>query len=119
MEYIFKTTATMKEYNRKYWWIDAGIITEKRIIADTLNDALRLYAEQVEEKHYISISKNALKEKRGMYVDTVSDRAKQISYVITGKADFQKDNYKWVQQYVDLWVEILTVSTPDFPETDF
>ena len=25
MNYIFKTTATMKEYNNKKWYIDGGI----------------------------------------------------------------------------------------------
>ena len=28
MNYIFKTTATMKEYNNKKWYIDGGIVSE-------------------------------------------------------------------------------------------
>ena len=27
MNYIFKTTTTMKEYNNKKWWIDGDIIS--------------------------------------------------------------------------------------------
>ena len=30
MNYIFKTTATMKEYNNKKWYIDGGIISDMR-----------------------------------------------------------------------------------------
>lgn len=29
MNYIFKTTATMKEYNSKKWYIDGGIVSDK------------------------------------------------------------------------------------------
>ena len=31
MNYIFKTTATMKEYNNKKWYIDGGIVSDMRI----------------------------------------------------------------------------------------
>lgn len=71
-KYIFKTTATMKPYNNKNWWIDGGIIPVKHIEAETVKDAL------------------------------------QVSYVITGKTEFQKDSGEWVTQYIDLWVEIIT-----------
>lgn len=27
--YLFETSATMKEYNNKNWWIDSGIIRNK------------------------------------------------------------------------------------------
>lgn len=56
MKYIFKTTATMKPYNNKNWWIDSDIISEKRIEADNIKEALSLYRSEVEEKHYITIT---------------------------------------------------------------
>lgn len=31
--YIFKTMATMKEYNNKSWWIDSGIVRDIHIAA--------------------------------------------------------------------------------------
>ena len=58
MNYIFKTTATMKEYNNKKWYIDGGIVSDMRINADSVENALEIYRERVEEKHYINISKN-------------------------------------------------------------
>ena len=70
MNYIFKTTATMKEYNNKKWYIDGGIVSDMRIDADSVENALEIYRERVEEKHYISISQNAIKNKSEMFVDT-------------------------------------------------
>lgn len=112
--YIFKTTTTMKEYNNKKWWIDSDIVPEIRIKAETLKEALLEYQKRVYENSYIEISKNALKTKQDMFVDT-SDGTKQVGYVITGKFDFEdRDNYRWSTQYIDLWVTILTVVDTEF-----
>lgn len=109
MKFIFKTTTTMKEYNARKWYIDPGIVREIQITADNLPAALEQYREIVEEKHYISISAHAIKHHKPMYIDT-QDGAKQIGFVITGKADFEdRKNYKWSAQYVNLWVTVLTV----------
>ena len=104
----------MKEYNSKNWWIDGNIITEKRIEAENITQALKIYQKAVEEKHYICISDNALKNKNAMYIDT-EDGAKQVGYVITAKTDFQDDKSgKWIAQYIDLWIDIITVVDTDF-----
>lgn len=116
MTYIFKTTTTMKPYNNKKWWIDDDIVSEKRISANSVKEALSIYREEVEKKHYISISDNAMRNKSPMYVDTINGEVKQVGYVITGKTDFQTDNYKWVAQYIDLWVSIITVVDTKFEE---
>ena len=63
-KYIFKTTATMKPYNNKNWWIDGGIIPVKHIEAETVKDALQIFRDIVDEQHYISISDRALKNKK-------------------------------------------------------
>ena len=113
-KYIFKTNATMKEYNSKKWWIDGGIITPKHIEAENITEALKIYQKAVEDKHYISISDNALKNKDAMYIDT-ENGSKQVGYVITAKTDFQDDRSgKWATQYIDLWVDILTVVDTEF-----
>lgn len=112
--YIFKTIVTMKEYNNKKWWIDGDIIPDMTISAENLNAAIQQWRERAKEKAYIEISDNAIRNKNPMYVDTKSGEAKQIGYVITGKTDFKMDSYKWVQQYVDLWVEIITVIDTEF-----
>lgn len=110
MNYIFKTTATMKEYNNKKWYIDGGIVSDMRINADSVEDALEIYREQVEEKHYINISKNAIKNKSEMFADLSDGSVKQVGYVITGKTEFDKGDYTgYSTQYIDLWVTILTV----------
>ena len=114
MNYIFRTQATMKEYNHKKRYIDSDIISEKRISADSVENALEIYREQVEEEHYISISPNAIKNKSEMYVDTATGETKQVGYIITGKMEFQDDFYRWSAQYIDLWVTILTITDTEF-----
>ena len=110
MNYIFKTTATMKEYNNKKWYIDGGIVSDMRIDADSVENALEIYRERVKEKHYINISKNAIKNKSEMFVDLSDGSVKQVGYVITGKTEFDKGDYTgYSTQYIDLWVTILTV----------
>lgn len=55
MNYIFKTTATMKEYNNKKWYIDGGIVSDMRIDADSVENALEIYRERVEKKSIVSL----------------------------------------------------------------
>ena len=110
MNYIFKTTATMKEYNHKKWYIDANIISDMRINADSVGNALEIYRERVEEKYYITISKNAIKNKSEMFADLSDGSVKQVGYVITGKTEFDKGDYTgYNTQYIDLWITIITV----------
>ena len=109
MNYILRTQATMKEYNNKKWWIDSGIISEKRINADNVEKALEIYRERVADENYIDISRNAIKNKSEMFVDT-PDGVKQVGYVITGKTEFDKGDYTgYSTQYIDLWITVLTV----------
>ena len=111
-KYLFKSNVTMKAYNYKKWWIDGDIINDITIAADTLADALEKYKKFVENKGYISISKNALKNKQAMYVDTPTGVI-QCGYVITGKTDFQDDNtYRCVEQYINIWVTISIIQNP-------
>ena len=115
MKYIFKTNATMKEYNNNKWWIDSGVVREISVEAGNVKEALEEYREIVFEKYYIEISNNAIKNKRPMYADAKDGGAKQVGYVITGKTEFEdRDNYKYSSQYIDLWVRILTVVDTEF-----
>ena len=112
--YICKTTATTKEYNKKSWWIDSGIVRDIHIAAENIREALEQYRETVAEKNYIEISNTAIKNKSAMYRDTADGEAVQIGYVITGKTEFQRDSGEGVNQYIDLWVTVLTVIDTDF-----
>lgn len=111
--YIFKTSATMKEYNRKKWWIDSGIIREIAVNAETTKEALKKYQETVKDKYYIEISDNALKNKAPMYIENKRGDVLQIGYVITAKSDFYDDNGHSSTQYIDLWVEVLKYDYPN------
>lgn len=110
MNYIFKTKATMKEYNCKKWFIDGNSVPEMCINADTVERALSVYRERVNEYGIVSVSVNAIKNKAEMFVGMPDGSVKQTGYVITGKAEFDKGDYSgWSTQYIDLWVTILTV----------
>lgn len=104
----------MKEYNRKKWWIASDIVRDKYIEAENLNIALKQYQEDVKNKDYITISENALKNKNAMYMDKKDGTSKQIGYVITGKTSFQNDDGTWKDDYIDLWITIHVINTPDF-----
>lgn len=109
MYYIFKTKATMKDYNCAKWFIDSGIVSEMCINADSVERALVVYRSRAEECG-VSISQNAIKRKSAMFVDMPSGDVKQVGYVITGKTEFDKGDYSGRStQYIDLWVTILTV----------
>ena len=114
MRFIFKTSATMKDYNRNKWWIDKGIIGEKIITADSTAEALDKYAKLVESDDYTTITKNAIKNKEAMYIDNESGEAEQCGYVITASQDFQDEDGKVSKQYIDLWITILTVVPTKF-----
>ena len=100
----------MKEYNHKKWFIDADIISDMCMNADSVENALEIYRERVKEKNYIDISKNAMKNKSEMFVDLSDGSVKQVGYVITGKTEFDRGDYSgYSTQYIDLWITILTV----------
>lgn len=115
-QYMFRTTATMKEYNAKQWRIASDIIRTKYITADNLREALKAYAEEVTENDYITISANALRTKSPMYRDKPNGQPKQVGYVITGKTDFQRENGSWTTQFIDLWVSVDKLESVDFEE---
>lgn len=106
MKYLFKTTATMKYYNNKKWWIDGDIIRNMYIDSENVNDALKKYQEAARDRYGVEISNNALKNKDAMYIDTAAG-AVQTGYVITAKTGFFDDaRYRYTDQYIDLWIDI-------------
>ena len=110
MTYLFRTVTTMKQHNKNKWYIDSDIIKDIEINAGSLNEALKKYADIVQDKFYINISKSAIKNRAGMYCDTANGTI-QTGYVITGSTDFE-NNYKWIKQYINLWIEVLNISYP-------
>lgn len=115
-QFIFKTVTTMKEYNNKKWWIDSNTVGDIYINSDSLSEALEQYRKTIDYKACIEISNNAMKNKQEMYVDLKNGKAKQVGYVITGRTDFQDDDGKLTSQYIDLWIEILSVIDTNFAE---
>ena len=114
--YIFETTATMKDYNAKKWWIDSDIVRPVEICADSLKSAIEKWRGIVIDRDFIDISKNALKTKTPMYIDK-KNGPMQVGYVITGKMEFDKGDYSgYSTQYIDLWVTIRKVEYISFDD---
>jgi len=114
--YMFRTTATMKEYNARHWWITPDIIRTKYITADSLKAALMQYAVDITNNDYITISTTAIKNRAPMYIDTKEGTPQQIGYVITGKTKMQRDNGTWTTQYIDLWISVDKLESVNFEE---
>ena len=112
MLYQFKTTATMKPYNYKKWWIDSNIVREITVEADTITAAVKEYQKEVRDRFYIDISDNAIKTKSPMYIDTKTGEPVEVGYVITASADFDNNHRGWIKQFIDLWVEVNIISNP-------
>lgn len=113
--YRFETTTTMKPYNNEKWYIDAHMVRPIEVQADSVTEALNLWRNIVQERDYIEISRNAMRTKSPMYQGCKDGRTEQVGYVITGKADFDKGDYTgYCSQYIELWVCITVVTTPEF-----
>ena len=112
MRYLFITKTSIKENDAGRIWIDRDIMPQVIISADNLKKALEKYAERAAEEAFISISGNALKNRQPMYIDTISG-AEQVGYVITGSTEIDNGD-KWTRHYIDLWVDILEITTPAF-----
>ena len=109
--YRFDTTVTMKPYNAKKWWIDAGIVRPITVVAESMDEAIDAYAEKARQ-YGIHISKNARKEKQPMYVDK-GNEPQQIGFVFTGSSDFYTEYpHRAIKQYVEVWTTINMVVNP-------
>lgn len=114
MLYIFKTDTTMKEYNSGKYWIDRKIISDKTINAENVNLALSKYREIVNNEWSVEISANALRTKQPIYKDTQKG-PQQCGYCITGKTLISDRSANInCYQYIDLWIEILTITETIF-----
>ena len=117
MQFYFRTRVTMKPYNKDKWWITSNILPDTRITADSLPDALEGFREYAEHSA-ITISKNGIRNRQPMFRDSKDGSSQQVGYVITGKTSFQKDDGSLIDQYIDLWVEVLTIVKTIFPEEE-
>lgn len=114
----FIVTCTMKPYNQKKYWIDSGYIRPILINAENLSSAISQFREIIQDKYFMTISENAIKNKSPMYIDTKTGEIKQTGYVITALTEFQLDSGKWVKQYIELWTTIKTIIETEFPEME-
>lgn len=110
--YLITTRAYMKDYYNSEYWIDENIVGTRRIEAGSTNEAFEIFLKKIQESGIVSVSKNALKNKRPVYIDIMGNV--QIGWCITGSVLFENECSKAKRKYVELWVEIEEVSIPEF-----
>lgn len=114
--YCFDTKVTMKPYNANRFWINRDYVGYSEITADNLSEALSKWVEKCEDC-CVTISKNAMKNKEPMYIDTKDGESVQVGYVITGQTEIADyDSRRYTKQYIDLWVTIKEISYARFDE---
>ena len=112
MTFVFETSATMKPYNSKKWWIDSDIIPRMKIDAPTLKEAIKIYAGRCEDKYYITISKTAIRTASPIYYDGEDGQPHECGRCFTASTEFEDDErMEWVKQYIELWANIYIVSS--------
>lgn len=104
--YRFKTSTTMKPYNRKKWWIMHDYVGEVNVKTNSLNEAIKNYAEYLRDKYGIVLSQNAIRNKEPMFRDRKDGESKQVGFVFTGKTTFYDDYGKSSRQFIELWTDI-------------
>ena len=110
--YLLTTRAYMKDYYNSEYWIDENIVGTRRIEAGSANEAFEIFREKIQESGIVSVSKNALKNKKPVYIDLMGNV--QIGWCVTASALFENEYSKAKRKYVELWVEIEEVSIPEF-----
>ena len=114
MIYSFKTSTIVKEKDRGKWWLNNDLVRTIELEAISLCEALEKYRQIVNDTYYVQISKNAIQKKEKMFQDIKPGVSKQIGYVINGSTFFEREHGRFVNKFIDLWVEIRVVSYPTF-----
>ena len=109
--YQFKTSVVPTTDD---FWIDAD--NTYTIEAETLEEALERFYEDLEGGNFINVSNNARKKKEPMYVDDKEGNQRQIGYVIKGSTEVEFGNYlgDFRKKYVDIWTTIKKLESVDF-----
>lgn len=113
--YLFKTNTYVKPMDSGKWWIDNDLIPDMYIKAENLNKALKEYQQKI-DNHGVTISDHAIKNKTPMFIDDSAGNPVQIGYIIVGKTIFPDDKGKWIDKYIDLWIEIQEIYNPFIKE---
>lgn len=109
--YLITTRVYMKDFYNRDFWIDENIVRTRRIEAGSANEAFELFIEKIKELGIVDISKNALKNKRPVYIDLVGNvQIVQSGWCVMGSVLFENGKRK----YMDLLIEIEKLSIPEF-----
>lgn len=113
MKFIFKTSLRLKPNDWNKWWID-DYVKDITITSENLKSALEKYRTYLADKNYITLSNNTMKRLEPIYCDDENGDDKQIGYIFTGKTSFDTEKGYYIDKYINVWTEILTIVDTDF-----
>lgn len=107
--YQFNFTVTPSQ---KGYWID--ICNQKQAFsADTLREAVEKFVKFMEEKHFITISKNAQKKPSVMYHERKDGTSYECGRVFKGAIDIDfgdgSSHADYRRKWCDVWTEVYTL----------
>lgn len=104
MQYQF--TKPTFEVTTKGYWHD-NVIETINIDAKSLNEAIEKWANIVEQKHYIKISKTARKKPQEMFVDMKDGSHKKIGLIFNASTEVEsRKRGKSINMTMRLWTRI-------------
>ena len=115
-EFLFESTTICK--NPRFW-IDEDIIRRKRIYAETIVEARKKYAEEVDAAG-VKISKTQQKRPKKIYIDDKDGSAQQFvavyipcGYLFKATTDiYDEDRGKWTTCRAEIWATIYELKNP-------
>lgn len=111
MIYSFTYTATPAEHNQDFWIDIRNKHTE--IIADNLKDACMQFAELLDDKWCIRLTKNGIKTAAPMYRDRENAEPQQVGYVFNAHTEIDFGT-SWKHRNIMLWTTIKESRYPEF-----
>lgn len=110
--YLFSTRVYTKEKDN-IWCENPNDLYRS---GETLEEALDEYMQAMNDRHNMSVSKNARKHKEPIYYDDIeTGKSIQSGYTMKASIEIFDDRYherRWKKYYIDLWVDIREVINP-------
>lgn len=112
--YHFKYTATPSQEHADFY-IDIRN-QHVDIEAENLKEACVAFAEAVDDKWCLSLTKNGLRTARPMYRDRENAEPLQVGLVFNAHTEIEFNNYQFKHRNILLWCEIHEAVNPGFEE---
>lgn len=105
--YIFTFNVILTDNS---WWSTYRNETI-RVNAANLNEAKKVFLNELAEEYDLNVSAHAKNTAKKMYRDTPTGKAKQIGLVFKARTEIES-NGKWINKFAEVWTEINELVSP-------